>query len=484
MEKDPEKCPSTYDMGDGGAANGQMHHLRKNFSLFSITGMGFSLANSWFGIATALDTGIKAGGPVQVVYGLILVAIVCGSIAVSLAELSSAMPNAGGQYYWTGRLASPKYARFLSYLTGWMAWTGSIFTCASIALGVGKLAMGCIQLSHPDIEIKAWMIFVSYQVINTFCALFNMYSRTLPLVTQCTLGISLVSFAVILSTIPAKAPLFQSPSFVFETYLNETGWTISGIAFIVGLVNSNWAFNGIDAATHMAEEVLNPERIIPIALPFSVTMMFSMQNFDDVANTATGVPVLELFYQVLQSKAGAIVLTSLIILTGCGCLIASHTWQARLCWSFARDNGLPGSEYLMRIHPSLRVPVWGHLVSSAICSVLGCLYLASYTAFNSMVTAAVVLLYASYSSPVICLLANGRSDFQRGPFWLGPVGMICNLILLAWLLFCAVMYAFPPEYPVSAGNMNYVCVVYFVTFTIIIAWWFVDARRSFRLVQE
>ena len=61
------------------------------------------------------------------------------------------MPNAGGQYYWTGKLASPNYARFLSYLTGWMAWAGSIFTCASIALGVGQLCMGCIKLAHPDL---------------------------------------------------------------------------------------------------------------------------------------------------------------------------------------------------------------------------------------------------------------------------------------------------------------------------------------------
>lgn len=51
--------------------------------------MGFSLANSWFGISTALATGIESGGSVQVVYGLIIITIVYGCIAVSLAELSS-----------------------------------------------------------------------------------------------------------------------------------------------------------------------------------------------------------------------------------------------------------------------------------------------------------------------------------------------------------------------------------------------------------
>lgn len=295
------------------------------------------------------------------------------------------------------------------------------------------------------------MIFVCYQVINFACALFNIYSRTLPLVTQGTLWTSIISFVIILVTIPAEASSYQSTKWVFTEFINETGWKSSGIAYIVGLVNSNWAFNGLDCATHMAEEVLEPERIIPIALmstvaigfatawPFGIAMMFCMKDFKAIANTDTDVPILELFYRVLENKAGAIVLCSLIVLTGCGCLIASHTWQARLCWSFARDNGLPFSNYLSRIHPKLLVPVWGHIVSTTIVAILGCLYLASYTAFNSMVTAAVVLLYSSYSSPVICLLIKGRSNLARGPFWLGPLGYLCNFVLLAWLGFTLVV---------------------------------------------
>jgi choline transport protein len=130
---------------------GQVEDLRKNFSLFSVLGISFSLANSWFGISTALVAGINAGGPVQLVYGTIIVSIVCLCIGVSLAELASAMPNAGGQYYWTSQLAGPSYARFASYLTGWVAWAGALFTCASIALGVGTLCVGCIQMAHPDL---------------------------------------------------------------------------------------------------------------------------------------------------------------------------------------------------------------------------------------------------------------------------------------------------------------------------------------------
>lgn len=41
------------------------------------------------------------------------------------------------------------------------------------------------------------------------------------------------------------------------------------------------------------------------------------------------------------------------------------------------------------------------------------------------------------------------------------------------------MYSFPPVYPVVPGNMNYVCVVYFIIAVIVIAWWFIKAKADY-----
>lgn len=43
------------------------------------------------------------------------------------------------------------------------------------------------------------------------------------------------------------------------------------------------------------------------------------------------------------------------------------------------------------------------------------------------------------------------------------------------------MYSFPPSYPVTASNMNYVCAVYFVTLIVILTWWILNARKNFTL---
>lgn len=133
------------------AEMGYKQDMRRNYSVISVLGVGFSLTNSWFGISAALITGINSGGPVLIVYGIILIALISTCVGISLSELASAYPNAGGQYFWANELAPRRFANFASYLTGWFAWAGSIFTSASVALAVGSAGVGCWQLSHPDL---------------------------------------------------------------------------------------------------------------------------------------------------------------------------------------------------------------------------------------------------------------------------------------------------------------------------------------------
>ncbi len=133
------------------AGMGYTQDLKRNYSVLSVLGVGFSLTNSWFAISAALITGINSGGPVLIIYGIILIALVSICVGISLSELASAFPNAGGQYFWANELAPRRYANFASYLTGWFAWAGSLFTSASIALAVGSGVVGCYQLSHPDL---------------------------------------------------------------------------------------------------------------------------------------------------------------------------------------------------------------------------------------------------------------------------------------------------------------------------------------------
>lgn len=87
------------------------------------------------------------------------------------------------------------------------------------------------------------MVFVAYQIFNFFAFLFNCYGKILPAVGNFFLYVSLCSFAIITITVLAKSPVKKDATFVFATFVNNTGWESSGIAFLVGLMNPNWSFS-------------------------------------------------------------------------------------------------------------------------------------------------------------------------------------------------------------------------------------------------
>ncbi|KAK6355346.1 hypothetical protein TWF696_004455 [Orbilia brochopaga] len=482
---------------------GYKSELRRDFSVYSVLAVGFSITNSWFGISASLVTGIYSGGTVVTVYGICFIALISTCVAVSLAEMASAMPNAGGQYFWASELAPRRWSNFLAYVTGGFAWAGAVFTSASVAISVGSALVGVYQICNPAFTFNPlqvsgrWPIFAAYQLVNVFAFFFNCYGRTLPKTATAALYTSLISMVAITVTVLAKSSPKNSAEFVFATFRNENGWSSPFIAFVVGLINPNWSFACLDAATHLAEEVSHPEKVVPVAILgtvaigfvtsfiYSVSMFFSIKDITAVYQSPTGVPILEIFNQALESIPGAVVLETLIICTGVGCMIACHTWQARLAWSFSRDRGLPGSRYWATVHKGLDVPVNAHILSCVLVAILGLLYIASSTAFNSMITACVVLLYFSYSIPIILLLfVKGRNNLQRGPFWMGPFGLVSNYVVLVWTAFTFVLYSFPYYYPVVAGSMNYVSVVYSVVFSFLGVYWLARGRRTFRSKEE
>lgn len=179
---------------------------------------------------------------------------------------------------------------------------------------------------------------MAYQLINFFCFLFNCVGKLLPAVAKMTLYISLTSYLIILVTVPVCARPHASAEFVFGHFVSSTGWKSDVMAFIVGLINPNWIFACLDSATHLAEEVPQPEKNIRIAVmaivatgfvtswTYCVSMFFGIKDFPSLVNSSTGVPILALYYQALENKAGAIVLETLLLVTGMGCQIACHTW--------------------------------------------------------------------------------------------------------------------------------------------------------------
>lgn len=478
------------------AETGYKPQLNRNFGLLSVLAIGFGITNTWFGYSGSLVTGV-AVGPVIYIWGTVGISLIALCIAGTLGELASAYPNAGGQYYWVMQLAPKSQKRLASYITGVFSWAGAMVTGASVSLVIGQSVVGMYILKNPDTVYDTWMGFVAYQIANVVIFFFNCYDKLLPKFSSISLYTSLISFLAISISCLAASPQKQPAKFVFLGFENSTGWDSNFVAFVTSVIGVAWGFSCLDAATHMAEEIPEPEKNIPKALfgtviigfitgfVFSIAVFFSLSSLEDIINTPTYVPSLELYRQALNgSVGGAIVLQTLVTLTACGCKMSIDTWQSRLLWSFARDDGFIFSKKLSTVAKApIGVPLWAHAFSCFWVAVVGCLYLASSTAFNSMVTGGILCQYISYSIPVGFLWAK-RRDIRFGPFRMGKFGWFVNGVVLIWTAFTIVMFSFPFVMPATASTMNYVTVMLGIVLFYAVVWWLVRARKEFKGARE
>lgn len=476
---------------------GYKPELKRNFSPLQLVGVGFGLTNSWLGISASLTTAISSGGPMMIVYGILIVAAVYGCIAATLAELSSAMPNAGGQVYWARKIAPPKHAAFATYLAALFSVIGYIFTNISVTMTIAEVLVGLYVFNSGDLTLQyqKWQVFLAFELLNICLIPITIWEKPLTQISKTFLYVSLVGFVVSMVVVLAcSLPNFNSAYFVFVEFTNTSGVS-AGLAFILGLINPTWAFNGMDGATHLAEESLRPEIDIPRAImatvtiglvtafAFAVAMFFCIKNLDAILASGTGVPIIDIYYQALRSRPGTIALTVLLLLTGVNSNIATHACQSRLAWSVSRDHALPGSKYWSKIHPKTGTPVNAHLMCCGMSAIIGLIYLASSTAYNSMLVACVTFLLVSYCVPVIYLLKRGRKNFEYGPFKLGKMGYVYNYVLLGWSVFAVIFFSFPWYEPVTASNMNYVSAI-FVGFAIYCwLYWIFWGKKSFKFAE-
>jgi choline transport protein len=87
LTKRESRANSLHNDAQRLAEMGYTQELSRGFSVLSILGTAFSLTNSWFGLSAAMATGINSGGPVLLVYGIIIVTIASTGVGVSLSEL-------------------------------------------------------------------------------------------------------------------------------------------------------------------------------------------------------------------------------------------------------------------------------------------------------------------------------------------------------------------------------------------------------------
>jgi choline transport protein len=99
---------------------GKQQELRRNFRFASLVGFSMILGNGWVYSLTGAITSLTNGGTAGGIWMYLIVIIGMSFSTLSMAEMASMAPTAGGQYHWVSEFAPREHQRFLSYLTGWL----------------------------------------------------------------------------------------------------------------------------------------------------------------------------------------------------------------------------------------------------------------------------------------------------------------------------------------------------------------------------
>ena len=86
-----------------------------------------------------------------------------------------------------------------------------------------------------------------------------------------------------------------------------------------------------------------------LAFSFLIGVLFCLGNVKEALDTPTGFPIIAIFQQATGSIAGATALESCIITIAFSCSFGLLASVSRLTWAFARDGGLPFSEFFAHV---------------------------------------------------------------------------------------------------------------------------------------
>jgi amino acid transporter len=217
---------------------------------------------------------------------------------------------------------------------------------------------------------------------------------------------------------------------------------------------------------------------------FLISAFFCVGDLQATADTSTGVPLIQIFYDSTGSVGGATTLASMITVILVICSNSLMAEGSRALWAFARDHGLPFSGVFARVNKKSQVPVYAILLCMVIQMALNSIYFASYEGFSTVISIATFGFYISYAMPLLCRLwsyvtGHPRGGAIPGAYSLGRWSPLVNAVGLVFLIFAGVDFNFPQEGPVTGDNMNYCSAAFGIIGLVSLVTWVFDGRKNF-----
>jgi len=385
---------------------------------------------------------LHAGGS-----GLMILAWVVGGAvslcgAMSVAELSAALPEEGGQYAYLREAYGPLWGFLYGWATCAVINTASI---AAIAVGFATYLGFFTPLGPWGIRLVAVTSIALLTGIN--CLGVRLGATTQNVLTFIKIG-ALAALIVAGLLLPGGAPGNFAP-----VWPDRPPGSLAG-PFGLAMIAVLWAYDGWIESTYVGGEITKPGRNLPLSIVGSTVIVAVLYVLANVAYLYVLSPaamqgsalVAADAARVTLGAAGATLVTLAILVSTLGANNGIVLTAARIPYAMAREGLFFG--WAARVHPRLGTPLPA-LVAQGIIAV-ALTFSGTYEELTTYVVFASFLFYA-LSAAAVFRLRRTRPELAR-PYrtWGYPVTPVVFIGFALWLVVNTIVEA-PRDAAIGAG---------------------------------
>ena len=242
--------------------------LSRDLSLFQITMMGLGMMIG-AGVFVGIGISVKGAGPGGLLLTFALNGLIALFTAMSFAELSSAIPRAGGAY----NFARIAFGRGASFLAGWMEWFASSLAGAFYAIVFAHFTLEFVnsvfQLGLSEQAKSILRRAIGLAAAGAFVYVnFRGASETGKAGVLFAGGQMLFVLAIAVVGV-VTACVHPQRLANFKPFLHPDGWIkllgTMGVIYV--------AFEGFEVIAQAGDETIDPKRNVPKAMLYSVIIV-------------------------------------------------------------------------------------------------------------------------------------------------------------------------------------------------------------------
>jgi amino acid transporter len=470
---------------------GYAQELQRSMSRFSNFAISFSIICILSGGINSFAQAISSVGGAGAGIGWIVGCIISGMFALSMAQIASAFPTAGGLYHWASILGN----RFTGWLTAWLNLLGLITVLGAINIGTAFFFQGTFG-AWVGMDTSAGHIVAFVALITVGQALFN------HLGIKITTFLTDISGYIIFATtaVLVLACLFFAPAidisrlWTFTNYSGEIGGNVfpqsdsMGYLFLLCLLLPVYTITGYDASAHTSEETKGAALSVPRGI-VSAVVWSSLVGWVMICAITLAIPDMNvaaskgwgMFFGTMDAILPAglkNIIYFAIFITQLLCGLATVTSASRMLFAFSRDDGMPvGSKALATVSPKYRTPV----IAIWTASILEIIYvfLAQFISiggtniYTIVVNSTLVFLFLSFTIPlVLAMFAYGTAKWPNPGPWAMSTGLYKLVTFLSVVGMAIIFYI-----AVQPPNDKVLWIVIGFVVLAAVLWFAVEKRR-------